>query len=85
MAGAIYTAAAASIARAFADARRRAGMRQADLADAIGKHQSYVSDIERGQRRIDVLELFVIARALTISPVDFYALLVKDIDPDFRL
>jgi transcriptional regulator with XRE-family HTH domain len=85
MAGAIYSDAQKSMARAFADARRSDGMRQADLARAIGKHQSYISDIERGQRRVDVLELFVIAQALGVAPVELYDRLTKDIPADFKL
>lgn len=85
MAGAIYTAAQDSVAQAFADARRDSGMKQTDLANAIGKHQSYISDIERGQRRIDVLELFAVARAMGLKPVDLYARLTRDVPLDFSL
>jgi len=74
-----------AVARAFAAAREKANLRQEDLATAIGKGQSYISNIERGERRLDVLELFVIARALGFNPVDFYEHLTKDIAEDFRL
>lgn len=73
MAGAIYSEAQNTVARILAAARRDAGLKQADLAKAMGKHQSYVSDIERGQRRVDVLELYVIAKALNVEPIDLYA------------
>lgn len=79
MAGAIYSQAQTAVARSFAEARHNAGMKQADLAAAIGKHQSYISDIERGQRRIDVLELYAIAGALGLNPVDLYAILIANI------
>lgn len=79
MAGAIYSEAQIAVARAFAEARRNAEMKQADLAAAIGKHQSFISDIERGQRRIDVLELYAIAGALGLKPVDFYAILTTSV------
>lgn len=85
MAGLIYSAAQISVARAFADARRAAGLKQADLSALIGKHQSYISDIERGQRRIDVLELFVIARALKLRPSDFYEKLTADVPENIIL
>ncbi|PBN41355.1 helix-turn-helix transcriptional regulator [Sphingobium sp. D43FB] len=85
MAGSIYSDAQKSVARAFVHARHEAGLKQADLAAAIGKHQSYISDIERGQRRIDVLELYVIAIAMGIAPTDFYQALVQDVPVDFRL
>lgn len=79
MAGAIYSDAQLAVSKAFAEVRRAAGIHQADLARRIGKHQSYISDIERGQRRIDVLELFVIARALGLAPTDLYARLIRDV------
>jgi transcriptional regulator with XRE-family HTH domain len=85
MAGAIYTEEQLSIARAFAEVRRAAGMKQIDLAAAIGKRQSYISDIERGQRRVDVLELYAIARALNLEPVELYARLIRDVPEDFQL
>ena len=85
MAGAVHSKEQIAVARAFADAREKANLRQEDLAAAIGKRQSYVSNIERGERRIDVLELFVIARALGLHPVDFYRHLTKDIAEDFRI
>jgi transcriptional regulator with XRE-family HTH domain len=85
MAGAIYSDAQKSVARAFAAARLKAGLKQSDLAAEIGKHQSYISDIERGQRRLDVLELFVIAGILGIAPGDFYNQLVKEVPVNFSL
>lgn len=37
--------------------RERAGFTQQQVADTIGKPQSYVSKCEAGERRIDVIEL----------------------------
>lgn len=85
MAGAIYSEAQKSVARAFAKARLDADIKQADLAAAIGKHQSYISDIERGQRRIDLLELYVIARALKRDPAELYAELIRGVPGDVAI
>jgi ribosome-binding protein aMBF1 (putative translation factor) len=46
------------------NARDRAGMTQQQLADKLGKHQSFVAKYEGGERRIDVIEFLHIARAL---------------------
>ena len=37
--------------------RRRAGLTQIELAKRIGETQSFVSKCERGERRLDVVEL----------------------------
>ena len=43
--------------RMLRQARLDAGLTQAALSSALGRSQSYISDIERGVRRLDVLEL----------------------------
>ena len=52
------------VGAALAAARDRAGLTQAQLAKLLRKPQSFVSNYERGQRRIDVLELLRIIEAL---------------------
>ena len=52
------------VGAALAAARDRAGLTQAQLARLLRKPQSFVSNYERGQRRIDVLELLRIVAAL---------------------
>jgi transcriptional regulator with XRE-family HTH domain len=37
--------------------RGTAGLKQAELAELLGRPQSYVSDVERGGRRLDLLQL----------------------------
>ena len=46
-------------------------MRQQDLAEALGVHQSFISKVESGERRIDVIELRKICRCLNADFVDF--------------
>jgi transcriptional regulator with XRE-family HTH domain len=56
------------VGRVLTDARERAGLTQKQLAGLLRKPQSFVSSYECGQRRIDVLELMRIARALGADP-----------------
>jgi transcriptional regulator with XRE-family HTH domain len=56
----------------LADARRRANLTQQELAKRLGKPQSFVSDYERGQRRIDLMEFLVIVRALEDDPKEIF-------------
>jgi transcriptional regulator with XRE-family HTH domain len=50
-------------------ARKQSGMKQEELAALVGKDQSYISNIERGQRRVDVVEFCALARAMKSDPV----------------
>jgi transcriptional regulator with XRE-family HTH domain len=63
----------------LAAVRKRAGVSQDQLAELLHKPQSFVSACERGQRRIDVLELLRIAAALNINPQELFATLVAPI------
>jgi transcriptional regulator with XRE-family HTH domain len=52
------------VGAALAAARKREGLTQKALARLLRKPQSFVSNYERGQRRIDVLELLRIVETL---------------------
>lgn len=52
------------------EARRRAGLTQAELAERIARPQSYVSKYERGERRLDLVELLEVAEVLKIDVVE---------------
>jgi transcriptional regulator with XRE-family HTH domain len=54
--------------QALTAARKGAGLTQVDLATRLNKPQSYISKIENGERRIDVVEFIAVARALGINP-----------------
>ena len=48
----------------LAEERTKAGLRQVDLANKMGVYQSWVTHMESGQRRIDVIELIELSRAI---------------------
>ena len=50
--------------------RKARNLTQADVATRLGCHQSMIARVESGQRRIDVVELIVITRALETGPLD---------------
>jgi transcriptional regulator with XRE-family HTH domain len=49
--------------------RKHAGLNQAALALRLGKPQSYVSKVESGERRLDVVEFVDLVRAIGGDPV----------------
>lgn len=44
--------------------REQADMTQADCSKAIGRPQSFMSDVERGSRRVDVVQLKDLVEAM---------------------
>ena len=61
----------------IASARERAKVTQASLARRLGKPQSFISNLERGQRRIDVVELVKLAEAIGADPKRLFSDLVR--------
>ena len=57
----------------LAAARRRANLTQTEAAQRLGRKQTFVSEIERGLRRVDVLEIVLISRALDADPFELFA------------
>jgi transcriptional regulator with XRE-family HTH domain len=53
--------------------RLEAGLTQAQLASRLKVHQTRVSKVEVGERRIDILELQLWCEALGMSLRDFVA------------
>lgn len=62
--------------------RTEAGLTQAQLAERLGTLQTIVSNIEIGERRIDVLELRRVCHALGISLREFIDRLETRIEED---
>jgi len=66
----IHNEAYRSFLRNLAEARKLAKLTQLELAERLGKPQSHVSKVESGERRLDVLEFVLWARALGVNPVE---------------
>ena len=50
--------------------RKEAGLTQAELAEELQMHQPHISLIERGQRRVDVVEFLRLAKILQFDPAE---------------
>lgn len=53
--------------QALAEARNAAGLTQGELAKRLGRTQTFVSNYERGERRVDLPEFILIARELGVD------------------
>jgi transcriptional regulator with XRE-family HTH domain len=73
----VFSGAHKHLVRVLKDARKKSGLKQEEVAQILGRERTVISQIETGQRRVDVLEFYAIARALEVSPEELFADLVK--------
>lgn len=59
--------------QALKDCREKAGLSQMKLAEKLGQSQSFVSKCERGETRIDIVQLRMFCRAFGITLPSFVA------------
>ena len=67
----IYTKGHRELVKRLIEARKKAGLRQEDAAKLLRKTQSYISKIEAGQRRIDIIQLKEFAKIYK-KDLDFF-------------
>jgi len=61
----------ATFLRVLRKARERQGLTQLEVAQRLSQTQSFVSKCERGERRLDIVELRAFCRAIGIRLADF--------------
>lgn len=71
----IHSARYAVFLKMLRKSRTDAGLTQTELAQRIGETQTFVSKCERGERRIDVVELRTFCRAFGVTLGEFVAAL----------
>ncbi len=64
----------------FRQQRQRAGLTQVELAARVGETQTFVSKCERGERRIDVVELRAFCRAFGVTLKQFVGAFEKALE-----
>jgi transcriptional regulator with XRE-family HTH domain len=67
----IHSARYAVLLQVLRERRMRAGLTQEQLAKRIGETQTFVSKCERGERRLDVIELRAFCRAFDLTLPQF--------------
>lgn len=58
------------LGKVLAGVREGVGLKQSVVAARLGMPASYLSKIENGTRRLDVIELIQIARAMDVDPAE---------------
>ena len=61
-----------AVVAVLTEARHAAGLTQAELAQRLGRPQSYVSKVERRERRVDPLEFADWGTALGLEPQNLF-------------
>lgn len=67
----IYSPEQVELLRLLREKRKKAGLSQIELAQRLGRSQSFVSKYESGELRLDLVELQSICRALDMSLSSF--------------
>jgi len=49
-------------------AREASGLTQKAICDKLGKPKNYLIKVERGERRLDVVEMFALCEAMVVDP-----------------
>lgn len=65
----VHSARYAELRRLLVQARQTTAMTQVDAAKRLKKPQSYLSKVESGERRIDIVEFLDLAEAVGADPV----------------
>lgn len=79
MARTIHSGGQLELCRLLIETRKSLGMTQEGLAERLGCQQSLIARLESGQRRLDVIEFVVVARALGALPIDMLAKIEREI------
>jgi len=63
----VYSEEYQRVINALKKARKEKGITQAQLAEALGKPQSFIAKVENGERRLDVVEFVHLARLVGVN------------------
>lgn len=63
-----YTGQYRAFVECLVTARKKAGLTQQQVADGLGRPQSFVAKYESAERRLDLVEFLAITRVLRADP-----------------
>lgn len=70
------------LTQCLVEARVAKGVTHIELAELLGRPQSFVSKVEGGDRRLDVIEFLQITTALSVDPEPIIQSVVAALDND---
>ena len=65
--------------------RTQARVSQEELARRLGRPQPFISYVERGERRVDVIEFYAILKALGADPEDAFHELAQQLPDGIKI
>ena len=71
MTNSIYRSEYIQFRQILIESRQTAELTQTELAQLLGKPQSFVSKYESGERRLDLIEFLAVAEALQFNVYEF--------------
>lgn len=74
----IFTSNYQLLLKLLISARKKAKITQQELAKKLGKNQSYISKYENSERRLDLVEVITITKAIGINPTEILEDLLKE-------
>lgn len=76
----IFTGANLALVEVLKKVRLEANLTQAQVGARMQRSQSFVSLIERSQRRVDVVEFYRLALALGYDPIELFSRVSRVLD-----
>lgn len=73
----MFTAAYEEVTAAVVRIRKSARLTQRELAQLLGREQSYIGRIETGQRRLDLVEFVWICKACKADPQEEAGMVIR--------
>lgn len=81
----VFSDAYAVLLDAIIAARKEVGLTQVELAGRLGKPQPFISYVERGERRLDVIEFCAWAKAMGIPAEKLFARVLHGLPDDLPI
>jgi len=76
----VFSDSYAVIRQVLIGARHDAKLSQAEVAGRLGRSKSHIARIECGERRIDALELYRMAKVLGLEPARMFEQIAERLD-----